>query len=278
MKKYRAIHILGLILVILLFIGCAEMQRTSAQATASSSTLDRVLLVGELRVGMSGDMPPLTMTTKEDKLIGLDADLAAIMANAMGVRLNLQKIPFNELLPALEGGRIDMIISNMTITPERNLKAVFVGPYFVSGKGLLTKSTTLANAEKMDDLNSPDFTFVALKGTTSELVARKGAPKAVLLTAYSEDEAVQMVLNGDADAMIADFPICVVAAYRHKGSGLVPVVAPITYEPIGIAIPKGDAHLINWLENVLDGLRKAGIMEELKVKWFAAPTWVDQLK
>jgi polar amino acid transport system substrate-binding protein len=278
MKKYRAIHILGLILVILLFIGCAEMQRTSAQATAPSSTLDRVLLVGELRVGMSGDMPPLTMTTKEDKLIGLDADLAAIMANAMGVRLNLQKIPFNELLPALEGGRIDMIISNMTITPERNLKAVFVGPYFVSGKGLLTKSTTLANAEKMDDLNSPDFTFVALKGTTSELVARKGAPKAVLLTAYSEDEAVQMVLNGDADAMIADFPICVVAAYRHKGSGLVAASTPITYEPIGIAIPKGDPHLVNWLENVLDGLRKSNILAAMKIKWFSEPTWADQLK
>jgi polar amino acid transport system substrate-binding protein len=278
MKKYRAIHILGLILVILLFIGCAEMQRTSAQATAPSSTLDRVLLVGELRVGMSGDMPPLTMTTKEDKLIGLDADLAAVMANAMGVRLILQKIPFNELLPALEGGRIDMIISNMTITPERNLKAVFVGPYFVSGKGLLTKSATLAKAEKMEDLNSPEFTFVALKGSTSELVARKGAPKAVLLTAYSEDEAVQMVVNGDADAMIADFPICVVAAYRHKGSGLVAASTPITYEPIGIAIPKGDPQLVNWLENVLDGLRKSNVLTAMKLKWFSEPTWADQLK
>ncbi len=278
MKNYRVIHVLGLILAILLLFGCAEMQRTSAKASAPASTLDRVLLVGELRVGMSGDMPPMNMTTKEDKLIGLDADLAAVMANAMGVRLKLEKIPFDELLPALEVGRIDMIISNMTITPERNLKADFVGPYFVSGKGLLTKRATLAKAEKMEDLNSPEFTFVVLKGTTSELVARKGAPKAGLLTAYSEDEAVQMVLNGDADAMIADFPICVVAAYRHKGSGLVSVVAPITYEPIGIAIPKGDPHLVNWLENVLDGLRKAGVMEELKVKWFAAPTWVDQLK
>jgi polar amino acid transport system substrate-binding protein len=278
MKNYRVIHVLGLILAILLLFGCAEMQRTSAKASAPASTLDRVLLVGELRVGMSGDMPPMNMTTKEDKLIGLDADLAAVMANAMGVRLKLEKIPFDELLPALEVGRIDMIISNMTITPERNLKADFVGPYFVSGKGLLTKRAILAKAEKMEDLNSPEFTFVVLKGTTSELVARKGAPKAGLLTAYSEDEAVQMVLNGDADAMIADFPICVVAAYRHKGSGLVSVVAPITYEPIGIAIPKGDPHLVNWLENVLDGLRKAGVMEELKVKWFAAPTWVDQLK
>jgi polar amino acid transport system substrate-binding protein len=278
MKNYRVIHVLGLILAILLLFGCAEMQRPSTTASAPASTLERILLVGELRVGMSGNMPPMNMTTKEDKLIGLDADLAAVMANAMGVRLKLEKIPFNELLPALEVGRIDMIISNMTITPERNLKADFVGPYFVSGKGLLTKRATLAKAEKMEDLNSPDFTFVVLKGSTSELVARKGAPKAGLLTAYSEDEAVQMVLNGDADAMIADFPICVVAAYRHKGSGLVSVVAPITYEPIGIAIPKGDPHLVNWLENVLDGLRKAGVMEELKVKWFAAPTWVDQLK
>ena len=139
MRHHRVIHILGLILVIFILSGCAAMQRTSTTAATPASTLDRILLVGELRVGMSGDMPPLNMTTKEDKLIGLDADLAGIIAKAMGVRLKLEKIPFNELLPALEVGRIDMIISNMTITPERNLKADFVGPYFVSGKGLLTK-------------------------------------------------------------------------------------------------------------------------------------------
>ena len=278
MNHFRRIHILGLILVVFLLFGCAEMQRSSAPAAAPLSTLDQILFRGELRVGMSGDMPPLNMTTREGKLIGLDADLAAIMANAMGVRLNLQKIPFNELLSALEVGRIDMIISNMTITPERNLKAVFVGPYFVSGKGLLTKRATLANAEKMEDLNSVEFTFVTLKGSTSELIARKGAPKAVLLTAPSEDAAVQMVINGDADAMIADFPICLVAAYRHKGSGLVAASTPITYEPIGIAIPKGDPHLVNWLENVLDGLRKSNVMTAMKLKWFSEPTWADQLQ
>jgi len=51
--------------------------------------LDRILSRGELRVGMSGDMPPLNMTTKEDKIIGLDADLAAMIADAMGVKLNV---------------------------------------------------------------------------------------------------------------------------------------------------------------------------------------------
>jgi polar amino acid transport system substrate-binding protein len=258
--------------------GCAQVPPASASAAASSPVLDKILSRGELRVGMSGDMPPLNMTTKEDKLIGLDADLAAIIADAMNVNLSLQSIPFAELLPALEAGRIDMIIANMTITPERNLKAVFVGPYFVSGKGLLTKRSTLVTVERVEELNSPEFTFVTLAGSTSELVARKGASQAKLLTAANQEQAVQLVIDGGADALIADFPICVVAAYRHRDAGLVAANTPITYEPIGIAIPRGDPHLVNWLENVLDGLGKAGVMKVLKKKWFGEPKWVDQLK
>ena len=278
MRRHHPMKALGFILIMFVLFGCAQVQQVSASAAASSPVLDQILSRGELRVGMSGDMPPLNMTTREDKLIGLDADLAAIIADAMNVKLNLQSIPFAELLPALEAGRIDMILSNMTITPERNLKAVFVGPYFVSGKGLLTKRSTLVTVERIEELNSPDFTFVTLTGSTSELVARKGAPEAKLLTAANQEQSVQMVIDGNADAMIADFPICVVAAYRHRDAGLVAASTPITYEPIGIAIPRGDPHLANWLENVLDGLRKAGVMKVLKKKWFGEPKWVDQLK
>jgi polar amino acid transport system substrate-binding protein len=276
MKKHSMMLTMAMMISVLL--GCANMQPTPAVSADGSPILDPILSRGELRVGMSGDMPPMNMTTKEDELIGLDADLAAIIADAMNVKLSLQPIPFAELLPALEAGRIDMIIANMTITPERNLKAAFVGPYFVSGKGLLTKRSTLVAVERIEELNSPEFTFVTLAGSTSELVARNGAPQAKLLTAANQDQGVQLVIDGDADAMIADFPICVVAAYRHRDAGLVAANTPITYEPIGIAVPKGDPHLVNWLENVLDGLRQAGIMKVLKKKWFGEPKWVDQLK
>jgi polar amino acid transport system substrate-binding protein len=264
-------------LIVSALSGCAEMNRAPAPST--SPVLDRILASGELRVGMSGDMAPLNMTNKEDKVIGIDADLAALVADAMGVRLNVQKMAFSGLLAALEAGRIDMIISNMTMSPERNLKVAFVGPYFTSGKGLLTKRSTLAEVKKMEDLNNPAFTFVALKGSTSEAVTRAGAPKAKLMTVASENEGVQMVIDGKADGMLADFPICAVAAYRYPGSGLVPVVAPITYEPIGIAVPKGDPQLVNWLQNFLNGLEKAGYMKGLGDKWFGKPaTWIDQLK
>ena len=276
MKK---LHLLCAVAVIVsLLSGCAEMNRAPSPAPSASPVLDRIVSRGELKVGMSGDMPPLNMATKEGKIIGLDADLAALVADAMGVKLNVQKMTFAGLLPALESGSIDMIISNMTMTPGRNLKVAFVGPYFTSGKGFLTKNSTLTQAKNFEDINNPKFTFVALKGSTSEAVTRAGAPQAKLLTVGTENEGVQMVINGQADGMIADFPICVVAAYRNQGSGLVPVVAPLTYEPIGIAVPKGDPQLVNWLQNFINSIEKAGYMKDLAAKWFDKPTWVPQMK
>lgn len=274
MRKKRGFGVV--LMIACLLAGCAEMNQTTK--ASSSPVMDRVISRGELRVGVSGDMPPMNLLTKEDKVIGMDVDLATMIAEAMGVKLNLQRIDFAGLLPALESGSIDMILSNMTMTPDRNLKVAFVGPYFTSGKGLLTKRSTLAEAKKLEDLNSPQFTFAALKGSTSEAVARSGAPQAKLLTVNTENEGVQMVIDGKADGMLADFPICAVAAFRHQGSGLVPVVAPLTYEPIGIAVPKGDPQLVNWLQNFLNSIEKAGYMKGLGEKWFAKPTWIDQLK
>jgi polar amino acid transport system substrate-binding protein len=274
MKKARGLFVV--LMIACLLAGCAEMSQTTK--ASSSPVMDKIISRGELRVGVSGDMPPMNLLTKEDKVIGMDVDLATMIAEAMGVKLNLQRIDFRGLLPALESGSIDMIVSNMTMTPDRNLKAAFVGPYFTSGKAFLTKRSSIAQAKGLPDINSPQFTFVALKGSTSEAVIRKGAPQAKLLAAGTQNEAIQMVIDGKADAMIADYPICVVAVYRNPAAGLVSVVAPITYEPIGIAVPKGDPHLLNWLGNFLHSLEKAGYMNDLKEKWFAQPTWLPQMK
>jgi len=274
MKKAR--KLLVVLMIACLLAGCAEMGQTTK--ASSSPVMDRIISRGELRVGVSGDMPPMNLLTKDDKVIGMDVDVATMIAEAMGVKLNVQRIDFSGLLPALESGSIDMIVSNMTMTPDRNLKVAFVGPYFTSGKAFLTKRSSISQAKGLPDVNSPQFTFSALKGSTSEAVIRKGAPQAKLLTADTQNEAIQMVIDGKADAMIADYPICVVAVYRNPAAGLISVVAPITYEPIGIAVPKGDPHLLNWLENFLHSLEKAGYMHDLKEKWFAQPTWLPQMK
>jgi polar amino acid transport system substrate-binding protein len=109
-------------------------------------------------------------------------------------------------------------------------------------------------------------------------VIRGDAPLAKLLTADTQNDAIQMVIDGKADAMIADYPICIVATFRHPNAGLLSLVAPVTYEPIGIAVPKGDPLLVNWLDNVLDSLDKTGYLNSLMEKWFAHATWLQQMK
>ena len=130
-------------MAIVLFAGCAQMQQGSS-STSASPGLDRIQKRGELIVGTMGNMPPLNMTAKDGEIFGLEPDLAKLMARAMNVRVKFVTKPFPELLPALQAGEVDMVMSGMTITPKRNMKVAFVGPYFISGKAFLTKMRTIA--------------------------------------------------------------------------------------------------------------------------------------
>jgi polar amino acid transport system substrate-binding protein len=269
--------ILVLILTLVFFAGCAQMQQGSS-STSASPVLDRIQQRGELIVGTMGNMPPLNMTSKDGEIFGLEPDLARMLADAMNVKVKFVTKPFNELLPALQTGEVDMVLSGMTITPERNRKVAFIGPYFISGKAFLTKVKTIAYADEASDANNPNTKIVALKGSTSQAFAEAFLDKTTLFTTGNYDEAVDMVLQDKVHAMIADYPICVVSVFRYPEAGLLSVVTQLTYEPIGIAIPANDPLMMNWTRNTLNNIEGSGILDELKLKWFAEGDWLDKLK
>ena len=262
--------------LLLLLGGCAQTNRNTANASASP-VIDRIVQQGELVVGMAGNMPPLNMTTKEGELIGYEVDLARAMAEAMGVRAKLEVIPFAELIPALQAGKIDLILSNMTITPGRNLKVAFVGPYFTSGKAFMTKVKTIAMADEPGDIDAKKTKLVALKGSTSQAFVEEAIPEATLVTANDYDEAVKMVLGDKVHAMVADYPICVVSIFRYPDQGLLSVITTLTYEPIGVGVPAGDPLLVNWVENFMGIAEETGLLQELKEKWLLRADWLHRL-
>ena len=223
-------------------------------------------------------MPPFNMTTREGKVIGFEPDLAQYLASAMDVKLRLETMPFAELLPALEAGKVDMVMSSMTMLTERNMKVAFVGPYFISGKSLLTKTRTFLSVEDPSEINSPATALVALEGSTSQLFVEELIPKATLIRAKDYDEAVQMVVQGKAQAMVADYPICVISVFKYPDAELATLLTPLTYEPIGIALPANDALFMNLVGNFLTGLQDSGTLELLKDQWFQKGDWWDQMK
>jgi polar amino acid transport system substrate-binding protein len=271
MKQFKR----GLLLLVLVFAtACAH----SNSGTMTSSNLDQIAQSGVLRVGTAADMPPLNMLNKSGVPMGLDVDLARYMASAMGVELSLVIKPFPDLLPALEAGEVDMVISGMTITPERNMNVAFVGPYHISGKALLTKFKSLVTSEHTAKLNSEAFAYTALESSTSATLVETLMPKSRLVTAKNYEDAVDMVLTNKVDALVADYHVCVLSLLRHPDAGLVSLITPFTYEPLGIAMPAGDAQMINWTANFLNTMRASDELIKLKVKWIKDPSWLLNLK
>jgi polar amino acid transport system substrate-binding protein len=259
--------------VFALLQGCAQF----GTGASTSPVIDRILSRGELVVGTAGSMPPLNMTTRSGEIIGLEPDLADYLAFSMGVKLRMEKLQFSELLDALKSEKVDMVLSSMAITPERNLGVAFAGPYFVSGKCVLTKIEALASVESASDINRANLTITALKGSTSQAFVERMVPTARLMTAPDYDTAVARVLDGEVDVMVSDYPICLVTHARNPDAGLVSVITRLTFEPIGIALPADDPLLLNFIDNILEGLAVTGRLTELEDRWFRDASWLEQL-
>ncbi|MGZ6202764.1 MAG: transporter substrate-binding domain-containing protein [Thermodesulfobacteriota bacterium] len=242
-----------------------------------SPVLDRIVAKKELVVGTAASMPPLNMTTKDGQVIGMEADLARYFANGMGVKLSLKSMRFNDLLPALGKGQVDMVLSAMTITPQRNMRVAFAGSYFASGKSILTKKQNVESVDEIEKMNNPEKVLVALKGSTSQMFVEKMMPKAKLMLSDDYDQAVAAVKNDKAIAMVADYPICFVSIHRYPDVELATLTKPISYEPIGVALPASDPLLVNWVQNMLSFLEKTGELESLTQRWFKDTSWISQL-
>jgi len=227
---------------------------------------------------MTGNQPPYSMKTKTDRLMGYEVDLATILAESMGVKLNMVELPFSELMPALQNGKIDAVMSGMTITPERNMKALFAGPYTLSGKSILTKSKVLAQISEAEEANLKKYKITCLKGSTSERFVRAFMPNTEVIPVENYDTGVDMVLNDQADALVADVAICLVTLLRYQDEELVTLEEPLTIEPIGMALPPGDPQFLNLVENYLSALELYGALELLGQLWFEDGQWILNMK
>jgi ABC-type amino acid transport substrate-binding protein len=243
----------------------------------AGDTLQRVVDFKVLKVGMSANQPPMTMVNREGGVMGFDVDLARALATAMKVKLEIKAMPFGELMTALEEDKIDMVMSGMSITPQRTELVSFVGPYMMSGKSILTKNSVLTKISSGEEFNRKELKLLALSNSTSVSFIEDVAPDANLIEINSYDEGVAMIIEGKADAMVADMPMCVLSVMRYPEASLTTLDRPLTIEPIGIAISKDDPQFFNLVDNYLRAYEKTGVLGKLRKKWFEDSSWVAAL-
>ncbi|MCJ8328130.1 MAG: transporter substrate-binding domain-containing protein [Campylobacterales bacterium] len=243
------------------------------------STLNKILERGVLRVGMEPGYMPFEMKDKKGRIIGYDVDMAKKMAKDMGVKLKLVPTAWDGIIAGLITDKFDLIMSGMTITQQRNLKVNFSDAYIVVGQTVMMNNKISAKSAK--DLDKKQYTIATKLGVTGEIATRKFFKNAKIITFETEADAVSEVLSGRADAMVYDQPYNVLFM-SGKGKGrLIHLDTPLTYEPLGWAIRKGDPDFLNWLNNFLKQVKEDKVInfhEKLYKKWLVDTKWLKRVQ
>jgi polar amino acid transport system substrate-binding protein len=239
------------------------------------STLNAIMARGELIVGMEPGYLPFEMKSKKGEIIGFDVDIAQVMAESLGVKLRLVPTDWDGIVSSLVTGKFDIIISAMSMTSERNMKINFAKPYISVGQTMLVaKKHAKRNWRDFDD---PKYTITTKLGVTPEQATRRLFKNAKIKTFGTQAEAVQEVLNGNADAFVYDKPFNDIFMLEKGKGSLVHFDKPLTYEPVGWAVRKGDPDMLNWLNNFLNQIKHDGTYERIYDKWFVSDKWLPQV-
>jgi len=213
-----------------------------------------------LRVGMELAYPPFEMQDPQGNPAGVSVDLARALAEFLHEPLTVENIPFSGLIPALKTGKIDVIISSMTETPERAQSIDFSDPYLHTGLCILAKKDS--SIQGIADVDRPGVTVVVKQGTTGQAYARDHIKNAQVLVLDKETACVLEVTQGKADAFLYD-QMSTYTNWKRNPDKTRPVLNPFQAESWAIGIRQGNTAMKDKVNEFLKDFRAAGGFDRL---------------
>jgi polar amino acid transport system substrate-binding protein len=218
-----------------------------------------------LVVGMELSYPPFETLDKNGKPSGVSVDLADDLGKYLDREVKIENIPFVGLIPSLKTGKIDLIISSMTVTPERLQSIDFSDPYLTTGLCLLINRKTAGDT--LTELDTSSNIIVVKLGTTGETYARKSIKKAKVLTLDRESTCVLEVVQGKASAFIYD-QFSILRSWQKYPKETKANLKPFEKEKWAIGIRKADPELKTQINAFLKSFRAQGGFQKLADKYF----------
>ena len=237
---------------------------------AACSASGPASIVGQqsLRIGVKADQPGLGQRLPGGRYAGFDIDVARYVADRLGVHPDhITFVPVTSATreAALENGSVDMVIATYSITPERETKVTFGGPYYVAHQDTMVRADDTA-IRSVHDLKGKRL--CAVTGSNSwKRVTQELDIAAALTPAASYSACVAMLLDRKVDAVSTDDLI--LAGYAAQSSTAVRIVnAPFSYERYGIGIRKGDLSGCEAVNKAVSQMYLDGTAAALLQKWF----------
>lgn len=227
---------------------------------------------GTLTVCANLETPPNIYAEEDGTPVGVEVEIAQDMAEEMGLEIEFKEYQFSGLIPALQAGQCDTIISSLYIKPEREEIASFV-PYLRSGSGVAVSEENPKGITGYDD-SLCGVSAIGITGATgASLLEEKSAecetggldPIEITLTDKAAD-ALQQVIAGQADAFMDTSEL--VGYYEKQSDGqFVPAGEPVGEIEIGAASIKDNTDLHDALQEAFEAIVADGRYGEILAEW-----------
>jgi polar amino acid transport system substrate-binding protein len=219
-----------------------------------------------LIVGMELNYPPFEMVDTQGQPAGISVEMAEALGRFLHREVHIENIPFDGLIPALKTGKIDLIISSMTATPERAQSIGFSEPYLRTGLCLLVNRKT--DLHSIEDADRTGVTIVVKQGTTGQLYARAHLQHARVLVLQKEDACVLEVVQGKAQGFIYD-QMSVFNHWQRNQDTTEALLKPFKEEDWAIGLRQGNDALKGQVNAFINAFRAEGGFRKLGDKYLA---------
>jgi polar amino acid transport system substrate-binding protein len=247
-----------------------------AAAQESGPAIEQIRKRGVMRVGVS-TFVPWVMRDKNGDLIGYEVDVANRLGKDLGVKVEFVPTAWDGIIPALQGGRFDLIIGGMTPTPQRMQSIDFTNPYSYTGIGLVANSRIAGGRKSAADFDAPDVIIAMRRGVAAVADVQKQMPKAQIVFFDDDAQAQLEVVNGKAHAFVASEPKPTFAYLDNRTVLYKPFDTFLADSFEAMGMRKGDPQTQQVLNAWIAERFKDGFLKERRTYWFATRDWADKL-
>lgn len=251
------------ILVLGLLISSAMVYINPTAHAEQDQTWEKIKERGELRVGLSADYAPMEFehtVNGKTEYAGVDIDLAKKIAKDNNLKLKIVNMSFDSLLGALKTGKIDIIISGMTSTPERKKQVDFSDSYMMTENIMLVKKDKVNEYKDIKDFNNKKVG--AQKGTEQEKIAQTEIENASITSLSRLPDVILALKSGKVEGAVVEKPVAEAYLKQNPKLGISNVKFNEEEKDTVIAVPKDSPKLLSQINKTIKEVKDKGLIDK----------------
>lgn len=251
------------ILVLGLLISSAMVYINPTAHAEQDQTWEKIKERGELRVGLSADYAPMEFehtVNGKTEYAGVDIDLAKKIAKDNNLKLKIVNMSFDSLLGALKTGKIDIIISGMTSTPERKKQVDFSDSYMMTKNIMLVKKDKVNEYKDIKDFNNKKVG--AQKGTEQEKIAQTEIENASITSLSRLPDVILALKSGKVEGAVVEKPVAEAYLKQNPKLGISNVKFNEEEKDTVIAVPKDSPKLLSQINKTIKEVKNKGLIDK----------------